>query len=164
MLTQLRIYAAIGAAVAVLSLVAWCSYTVRGWQRDAARLPAVTAERDRAQAETAQVRATAERERIRADNAVRSYTDEVDQNRRRERPSGPVRLCVQPAPADVPAAGRPAVSAGTAAPAAGELPRPAGGYPAGRDIGPDLRQLADDADAVTAQCRALIGWTAAQPP
>lgn len=164
MLSGLRLYAAIAALVVIISGVVWAGGTVLHWRSQARQVPALTRERDAARAETVAVRRAAERERVRADAAVRGYVDEVESNRRRQRPvAGPIRLCVQPATSNVPAASGPAVDPDAAAAGAGQLPGPAGGdHPAGPDIGPDLRQLADDADAVTAQCRALQGWIRAQ--
>lgn len=161
MLTGWRVYLAIGALAALVSGVLWAGGTVLHWRSLAARLPAVEHERDDARAETAQIRQQAEHERVRADTAVRGYVDEVESLRRRQRAAGqPVRLCVQPA-TSVPAASGPAVRPDAAAPAAGELPGSAGVGPvAGPDIGPELRQLADDADAVVAQCRGLQRWVA----
>lgn len=158
MLSGLRLYAALAALVVIISGVLWVGGTVLRWRSLAGQVPALTRERDDARAETVSVRAQAERERVRADTAVRGYVDEVESLRRRQRgPAQPVRLCVQPAA--VPAASGPAVSPDGAAPAARELPGPArDDHSAGPDIGPALRALADDADAVVAQCRAIMGW------
>jgi hypothetical protein len=71
----------------------------------------------------------------------------------RNRPARVVRLC--PNPGDVQGS-RPAGTADGTGPGAGQL-----SGSAGRDIGPDLYQLAREADEVAARLRALQEWNAA---
>ncbi len=150
----------IGKAVGVLVVavvLTWAYGTVARWRSDAARLPAVEAARDAAIEYQEQYRTAMRAEITRVARASKGYQDELTALRitALAQPARVVRLC-RPAgpsrPADRPAD---AGSDGAAA-AAGVVPETAGsGVEQGPDIGPDLYALADEADRIVAQCRAL---------
>jgi hypothetical protein len=86
---------------------------------------------------------------------VKGYEDELESLRNRPVRTRTVRLCPEATDGDVrvPPASGPADGAGAPA---GELHGAAG-----PDIGPDLYQLARDADELAARLRALQGWNEA---
>ena len=84
---------------------------------------------------------------------VENYEQELAVLRDRPVPVRTVRVC--PDPGNVQGAVAPGSVDGTSTPAAGVSGAP------GRDIGPDLYQLARDADEVAARLRALQEWNAA---
>lgn len=150
----------IGKAVGVLVVAAaltWAYATVARWRSDAAKLPAVEAARDAAIEYQEQYRTAMRAEITRVSRASKGYQDELTALRitALAQPARVVRLC-RPAgparPADRPADAGP----DGAAAATGVVPKATGsGVEQGPDIGPDLYALADEADRIVAQCRAL---------
>ena len=87
--------------------------------------------------------------------AVESYEAELAALRARPAVRRVVRLCADPGPDHMPGTS-PAPGADGASPAAGLVHGPAG-----RDLGPDLYDLARDADEVAARLRALQAYSRA---
>ena len=129
-------------------ILAWI---VNGWRLDAARLPLVEKELADERATVAQIKADA---KIVAD-ASAGYQSEIAVLRERDvtGPTTPVRLCRPTAAPGVRVPAAEPGSNGTTA-ATGLVSDDAGMRP-GPDIGPQLRALANRADAVSAQARGL---------
>lgn len=149
---------AIGWAAAVLA-VAMAGWRVSAWHEAYKALPAAQAalaaevaceDGSECKAREARLQEAVGHETVRI---VTGY--EAELAALRSRPARVVRLCAEARPGDVRGAG-PADSADGAGPAAGQLHGPAG-----RDLGPDLYQLARDADEVSARLRALQEWNRA---
>lgn len=153
-----RLIAYAVAAVAVL----WMLALIRHWHEDST--VALPEARRTLAAEVAcaagskcaeRVAALKERQQAVSEQVIRGYQDEIEALRARPIPVRTVRLCPDARAARVPGA-EPARTADAAGPAAGIV-----SGAAGPDIGPDLYQLARDADEVAARLRALQQWSAA---
>jgi hypothetical protein len=148
---------AVGVLVASVALTTALS-TVSNWRAAAARLPAIEAERDAARDYIVQYRKAAKAEHLRVNKASKGYQDELKALRitALAQPARVVRLC-RPAGGSAGSAGTASQSGPDgAATGAGELSEATGsGVEQGPDIGPELYAIADDADRIVAQCRAL---------
>lgn len=136
---------------------------VNTWRHEAARVPGL--EQDiKTMTETFDLeRKERASETLRHDAVVKGLNDELSTLRadRARRPSRPIRLCDEPS---APAAGMPA----TVAPArTGDEPTTAGAgalhESTGRDIGPAVYALMDEANEQLASFRALRQWAATLP-
>ena len=159
----------IGKAVGVLVVavaLTWAIGTVNNWRAAAARLPAVEAERDAAEDYIVQYRKAAKAEHARVNKASKGYQDELKALRitALAQPARVVRLCRPARVAAGPSgAGTESGSDGAAA-GAGVVSETSGqGVEQGPDIGPDLYALADEADRIVAQCRALQEYVSGLP-
>lgn len=139
------------AGLALAGLLAWAGLTVRHWHSEAARVPTIELERDQAKADKAQL----ERDITTIQEVSDGYQQQLAANaaedaRRRAQPVRVVRLCINPARADVSlsAAG---IGLDAAATASGEL-QPT----AGPDIGRGLKAITDDADRREADLAAQV--------
>jgi hypothetical protein len=138
------------AGIAVIAgLLIWLGLIVNGWRNDAERLAIVELERDQALADLSQERLNV----VEAQEASRGYQSELQDLRvaaTRER-IPVVRLCKSAPQAREPL---PAAGAGPDAAAApsGPLPQEDEVH---RDLGPELFELADRADELSAQVRGL---------
>jgi hypothetical protein len=119
-------------ALAVLLLV-WGGLIVRGWHQDSLRVKAV-------ETELQSLKSAQEA----SQKASQGLQDELTKLRNSRKPAPAVRLCRGTQQVPQAGAGRDG-----ATPGAGELPQAAG-----RDIGPDLYGLADEADELAARLRA----------
>lgn len=156
--------AAIG--VAVLGALGLFAVQVHSWRRDALALPAAVAATAQIRANFDQYQRNTAAEAARVNNVAQGYQHELEALRADR--GDPIRLRVPHCPAPTgPAAVNPAPAPGPDAAAAG-----AGGVPeagagdrgqGGIDIGPDLEQLARDADAVTAIARGLQVYVSGLP-
>ena len=122
-----------GIAAVVLVLIGYIGVIVHKWHQDSLRVKAV-------ETELQSLKAAQEA----SQKASQGLQDELTKLRAARKPSPVVRMCK---PADkLPKAG---AGRDGATPGAGEFPQAAG-----RDIGPDLYGLADEADELAARLRA----------
>lgn len=148
----------LAAGVVVLGALIWLGVIVNSWHEASLRLAVVELERDQALADLS-LRDT---QYLEAQEASNGYQSELQALRvTASRARVPIaRLCPRPAAADR----RSISSAGTGSDAA---PAAAGGVPTedevrrGRDIGPELFELADRADELSAQVRGLQAYARA---
>ena len=134
-----------GAAGILLVLLALAGWKIR---RDAVQLSALRTERDQVAADFSAYRLNMTAEVGRVNSNAAGYLSELE--RLRARPVGSIRVPVCPAAQATAGHSTPVTRLDDASAAGRLLPAPA---PV--DIGPDLEALARDADAVTAQARAL---------
>ncbi len=153
---------AIGAAV--LGLLLWFGSAVKSWRHDALLLPAAQAATVQVQTDFNDYRRNMAKEVTRLATVSQGYSNELT-TLRNDR-ARPVTLRVCGGTAAPAAAVHPASAAGVdaAVTAAGLVPGAATGDRAeGVDVGPELEQLARDADAVTALARGLQAYVATLP-
>lgn len=154
-------YAKIGITIAALAAITWFAVLVGNWHRDAGRMHAAEADRDRIAAESAQAMQTMATQLRASYAASEGYQNELSTLRSTARSIGPVRVC-RTAPASVPAGTAATGRPDAAGAPAGVVPAATGGDPGiSRDIGPDLAALADAGDQCSAQLRGLQAWVTA---
>jgi len=143
--------------VAIVAAVAFAGWRVSAWKASHEALPAV---RDALEAEVeCKAGSTCEARQRELQEAAQAKTIEVVNDYEaelaalRSRPVRTVRVCPDSGDMRHARAAGPADGAG---PGSGVIPGAAG-----RDIGPDLYQLARDADEVAARLRALQDWNRA---
>lgn len=154
------LYIKFGVAAALLAALGLFGWRVHAWHEGYKALAAERAcepetecaKRAARFAEAQQKAAQAASQK--AQEAVQSYEQEI--SALRSRPARTVRVCPDPG----------SVRNAAAAPGADGAPAPGAVVPAeaGRDIGPDLYQLAKDADEVAARLRALQQWARPEKP
>lgn len=154
-------YAKLAIAAVIVGALVWLGFIVQGWRADSQQLAAVKLERDQALADLTQERANI----VEVQEASRAYQSELATLRAAAaaaRPVSVVRLCRVPAnpePRPVSAAESRPDDAGAAERG---IPQEGGGaYQAGPDIGPDLFELFDRADELSAQVRGLQAYALA---
>lgn len=149
-------YLKLGMSVLILGILGFAGWKVHGWHQDSLRVATVETQAARDVAQARQALEQTKAAYAASQKASENYQHELSAIRNRPVDARPVRLC-RAAPA-VPGAGPVAGGSGEAVPATGVLSGPAGGdLEAGPDIGPELRELARQADEVSAQGRALQG-------
>lgn len=143
-------------------LIALLLVVVKGWHDKALRLPAVEKQRDTAIAAKAKYETDLTRELARTRTISQGLQDELQTIRgaARAQPAPVVRLCNRTVRRDLLADRAAGPGADEAAAAGGQLPETDG---PGRDIGPELYAIADDADEIVASCRALQGYVRTLP-
>jgi hypothetical protein len=159
-------YIRLGLIAGAAGLLAWFAITVRGWHRDAGKLPqAIEDARLAARAlDSYKADMRAELQRI-TDNAT-GYHNELEKLRADRGKPVTLRVCnVTPASAPaLPSAVTPGTGADAPPASAGDLSGAvAGDSAAGFDAGPDLEQLARDADGTLAWARALQDYIRTLP-
>lgn len=143
-------------------LIALLLVVVKSWHDKAQRLPVVEKQRDTAIAAKAKYETDMARELARNRTISKGLQDELQtlHDTARAQPAPVVRLCNRPVRRDLLADRAAGPGSDEAATAAGQLPETDG---PGRDIGPELYAIADDADEIVASCRALQGYVRTLP-